>query len=150
LLWLEHESQIGNWLCAPQLSERAKFRAPQRVSRRDAVLQSLDRQEAGLEVDLFPAKTDRLAHAKTVAVHHEQQGSVPMTVAARCRSVHQGFHLGRRQVFPGPGVLVGSATRRSDFPFYGVWCGSAALPQFNDLAHKNALYSPIKGHYRES
>jgi hypothetical protein len=104
----------------PQLTQGSKLRAPQGVSRRDALFQTLDGEETCLKINLFPPQTDSLTNAKTMAVHNQQESTVSMTMATRCRGGEQRFDFSRSQIFPTAQCLVAFAPRWPNFPVFGV------------------------------
>ena len=120
------------------------------MGRGDALLEALDREESSLEVNLFPAKADRLANPKAMPVHQEEQSAISVPMPASDRRFKQGLHFRRGQVLSRAGGLVGLTPGRGDFPFYGGWSSFPSTPYFNDLAHGRQVYSPNNGYFRES
>ena len=92
------DEQIGRLrIVAPQLAQRPELGAADRVRRGQAVLQSRDMHQAGLEVDLLPAHRHELRDAQPMPVGEEDERPIARTVAAHlARGLQELLDLRRR------------------------------------------------------
>jgi hypothetical protein len=92
------DEQVGRFrVVAAQLAERAELGAADRMSRGQAVLQSRHMHQAGLEVDLLPARRHELGDAQPMPVGEEDERPIARTVAADlARGLQQLLYLRRR------------------------------------------------------
>jgi len=92
------DEQVGRVrIVAAQLAERTELGAADRVSRGQAVLESRDVHQSGLEVNLLPAHRHELRHPQSMAVGKEDERSIAHTVAAHlARGLQQLLDFRRR------------------------------------------------------
>ena len=96
------DKQIGRiWVVSVQLSESPKFWTAYRVERRFSILDPVDMQETGLEIDRIPTQRHHFGHSQTMAVHEENKRRITAGMAAHLSSCGNNlidFTCG--QIFP--------------------------------------------------
>ncbi len=92
------DEQIGRFrVVAAELAQRPEFGPADWVSRGQAVLESRDVDQAGLEVDLLPAHRHELRHPQPMPVGKQDERPIARTVAADlARGLQQLLDLRRR------------------------------------------------------
>ena len=98
-------------ILAPQLAQCPELGTADRVRGGEAVLESRDVHQAGLEVDLLPAHRDELRDAQPMPVGEEDERPIARTVAADlARGLQELLDLRRREILAGaPIKIFGSA-----------------------------------------
>ena len=92
-----HEQIRRLRIIASEFAERPKLGATDRLSGGEAVLQSRDMYQAGLQVDLLPAHGDEFRDSQSMAVGQENERPIARTMAAHlARRLQQLLNLRRR------------------------------------------------------
>jgi hypothetical protein len=92
------DEQVGCFrVVAAELAQRPQLGAADRMGGGDAVLQSCNMHQAGLEVDLLPPHRDELRDAKPMPVGQENECPIARTVTTHlARGLQQLLDLRRR------------------------------------------------------
>ena len=92
---------------AAQLAQRPELRPADRMRRGEAILQSRDVHQAGLEVDLLPAHRHEFRDPQPMPVSQEDERPIARTVAAHLDGgLEELLDLRRREILAGAPIKI--------------------------------------------
>ena len=101
----EHIGQAG--ILHLQSSQRSQFGAMQGVNRRHAILEAAHMEKCPLQINQVPAQATDLGNPQGMAIHHENQCRIAMTIPTHLTgSADELVDFRGRQVLTGTAIHI--------------------------------------------